>query len=84
MAGVGGVAAGPDAFDDKFILYTVHDLGRGAFEDDGYVFDEFGGWEEAGCVRCGWIGMLEEARLVGVPESDLGDFAVFMLFENAF
>ena len=84
MSRVGGVAAGTDAFDDEFVLDPVDDLGRGAFEDEGDVFDEFGGWEETGRVGGGWIGVLEEARLVGVPEGDLGDFAVFVLFEDAF
>ena len=75
--GVHGRMAGPNALDDKLGVWAVDDLGVGAGEGGADVFDEFGGGEESGL----WGAELGEAGLVGLPEGDLGDVAVCVLFE---
>lgn len=69
--------AGSDALDDEFGIRAIDDLSVGAGEGGADVFDEFGGGEEGG-LRGAEFG---EAGLVGLPESDLGDVAVGVLFE---
>lgn len=78
--GIDGDVASADTFDDELLATggVGEDHGGGGGKGYGDVFDEFGGGEEG-------VAVLEfsESVLIGLPELDLGDVRVWVLFKGA-